>query len=45
MTIKKVKSGYRLISKAGRNLGTAKTKTAVKKRERQVQYFKHGKKL
>jgi hypothetical protein len=41
MTIRKVKTGYRLVSKTGRNLGTAKTKTGAKKRERQVQYFKH----
>jgi hypothetical protein len=44
MTIKKVKSGYRLTSKAGRNLGTAKSKAGAKKREREVQYFKHRKK-
>ena len=44
MTIKKVKSGYRLINKAGRNLGTAKSKAGAKKREREVQYFKHRKK-
>jgi hypothetical protein len=42
MTIRKVKEGYRLESKAtGRNLGTYKTKAEAEKRERQVQYFKH----
>lgn len=41
MTIKKVKGGYKLVSKTtGRNLGTAKTKAGIIKRERQVQYFK-----
>ena len=40
--IVKVKGGYRLISKkSGRNLGTYPTKAGAKKRERQVQYFKH----
>lgn len=42
MTIKKTSSGYKLISKStGRNLGTAKTKAGILKRERQVEYFKH----
>lgn len=40
--IVKVKGGYRLVSKkTGRNLGTYPTKAGAKKRERQVQYFKH----
>ena len=40
--IKKVKSGYRLVSKkTGRNLGTYPSKEGAMKRERQVQYFKH----
>lgn len=40
--IKKVKSGYRLVSKkTGRNLGTYPSKEGAEKRERQVQYFKH----
>jgi 5'(3')-deoxyribonucleotidase len=40
--IVKVKGGYRLVSKkSGRNLGTYPTKAGAKKRERQVQYFKH----
>ena len=39
--IRKVKGGYRLLSrKTGRNLGTARTKAGILKRERQVQYFK-----
>ena len=41
--IKKVKSGYRLVSKSGKNLGTSPTKAGAEKRERQVQYFKHKK--
>lgn len=41
MTIKKVKEGYRLVSKKGKNLGTYDTKAGAEKRERQVQYFKH----
>ena len=41
-TIRKVKGGYRLVSKkSGRNLGTYPTKAGAEKRERQVQYFKH----
>jgi hypothetical protein len=43
MTIKKVKGGYRLESKKGKNLGTYDTKAGAEKRERQVQYFKHKK--
>lgn len=40
--IKKTKNGYKLISKTtGRNLGTAKTISGIKKREKQVNYFKH----
>ncbi len=44
MTARKVKGGYRLYSKKGRNLGTFKTKAGVKKREKQVKMFKHMKK-
>lgn len=41
-TIRKVQGGYRLVSKkTGRNLGTYDTIEGAKKRERQVQYFKH----
>jgi hypothetical protein len=40
--IKKVKGGYRLVSKkTGRNLGTYPTRAGAVERERQVQYFKH----
>lgn len=39
--IRKVKGGYRLVSKKGKNLGTFPTKKKAKARERQVQYFKH----
>jgi hypothetical protein len=41
--IRKVKSGYRLYSHSGRNLGTYPTRAGAKKREQQVQYFKHRK--
>ena len=42
-TIEKVGSQYRLVSKHGhKNLGTYPTKAGAKKRERQVQYFKHA---
>lgn len=40
-TIRKVKGGYRLVSKSGKNLGTYPNRTGAEKRERQVQYFKH----
>ncbi|HVX34982.1 MAG TPA: hypothetical protein VHC71_02045 [Hyphomicrobium sp.] len=43
MTIRKVKAGYRLVSKKGKNLGTYKTKAGAEKRERQVQFFKKKK--
>jgi hypothetical protein len=43
MTIKKVKGGYRLLSKKGKNLGSYETKDEAEERERQVQYFKHKK--
>jgi hypothetical protein len=40
--IRKVKGGYRLVSKkSGKNLGTYPTKAGAEKREREVQYFKH----
>jgi hypothetical protein len=40
--IRKVKGGYRLVSKkTGRNLGTYPTRAGAVERERQVQYFKH----
>lgn len=41
--IRKVKGGYRLYSHSGRNLGTFDSKSAAKKHEREVQYFKHKK--
>ena len=41
--IRKVKDGYRLYSHKGRNLGTFDSKSAAKKHEREVQYFKHRK--
>jgi hypothetical protein len=39
--IRKVKAGYRVVSKRGRNLGTSKTKAGAKIRKRQVEGFKH----
>ena len=40
--IKKIKGGYKLVSKTtGRNLGTAKAKAGIEKREKQVNYFKY----
>jgi len=44
MTIRKVKGGYRLVSKKGRNLGTFKTRAGAVAREKEVQFFKHKKK-
>ena len=44
MTIRKVKDGYRLVSKKGRNLGTFKTRAGAEAREREVQFFKHKRK-
>ena len=42
--IVKVSDGYRLVSKkTGKNLGTASSLAGIKKRERQVQFFKHQK--
>ncbi len=43
MTIRKVKAGYRLVSKNGKNLGTYKSKDGAKQREREVEYFKKAK--
>ncbi len=42
--IKKVKSGYKVVSKKGKNLGGPyKSKAAAKKRLRQVEFFKRSK--
>lgn len=41
MTIRKVKGGYRLVSKKGKNLGTYPTRKGAVQREKQVRYFKH----
>jgi len=38
--IRKVRSGYRLVSKRGKNLGTYRSKKGAAKREKQVRYFK-----
>lgn len=39
---RRVKSGWRLISrKTGKSLGTFKTLAALKRREKQINYFKH----
>ena len=38
----KTGGGYKLVSKkTGKNLGTAKTRAGILKRERQVEFFKH----
>jgi len=42
-TITKTDGEYCLKSKKKRNLGCYKTKAGAKKREREVQYFKHKK--
>jgi hypothetical protein len=40
--IKKDKSGYKVVSKKGKNLGSGyKTRAEALKRLRQVEYFKH----
>lgn len=44
-TIRKVKGGYRLLSKKGKNLGTYPSKSGAENREREVQYFKHNESL
>jgi len=42
--IKKSKAGYKVLSEKGKNLGGPyKTKSAARKRLRQVEYFKHRK--
>lgn len=42
--IKKVKSGYKVMSEKGKNLGGPyKSKAAAQKRLRQVDFFKHRK--
>ena len=43
MTIRRVKGGFRLVSKKGRNLGTFKSKAGAKRREKQVNFFKSRK--
>lgn len=40
--IRKTKSGYKLVSKTTKkNLGESKTLSGIKKREKQVNYFKY----
>jgi hypothetical protein len=42
--IKNVKSGYKVLSEKGKNLGGPyKSKAAAQKRLRQVEFFKHRK--
>jgi hypothetical protein len=42
--IKKSKSGYKVVSEKGKNLGGPyKSKAAAQKRLRQVEFFKHRK--
>tara|TARA_R110000824_G_scaffold185016_2_gene365925 strand:+ start:219 stop:347 length:129 start_codon:yes stop_codon:yes gene_type:complete len=38
--IRKTKSGYRVVSKKGKTLGTYKTKAQATKRLQQVEFFK-----
>lgn len=40
--IRKVKQGWRVLSKTGRNLGTYRTREQAERRLRQVEYFKHA---
>lgn len=37
--IRKVKEGYRVVAKSGRNMGTYKSKLAAKKRLKQIERF------
>jgi hypothetical protein len=42
--IRKTKSGYKVLSESGKNLGGPyKSKAAAQKRLRQVEFFKHKK--
>ena len=41
--IKKIGSGFRVVSKRGKNLGEAASKEAAEKRLQEVEYFKHKK--
>jgi len=46
MTVRKTRGGYALYSKSGRKLSKvykSKSAAGLKKRERQVQWFKHHK--
>ncbi len=42
--ISKIKSGYRVMSESGRNMGTYKSLEEAKKRLKQIEFFKHKKK-
>jgi len=41
--IRKVKGGFKVVSKSGKNLGKYKSRKAAEKRLRQVEFFKHKK--
>lgn len=41
--IKKVKDGYRVTSKSGKNMGTYKTEKEAKKRLQMIEFFKQMK--
>jgi len=43
VTIRKVRGGYRVVSKSGKNLGKSKSRKGALKRLRQVEYFKRRK--
>lgn len=42
--IKKIKSGYQVLSEKGRNMGIYKTLKEAKRRLQLIEYFKHLKK-
>jgi hypothetical protein len=39
--IRKIKSGYRVVSESGRNMGTYRTMDEAKRRLKQIEFFKH----
>lgn len=39
--IKKVKTGYQVLSETGRPMGTYRTRDEAKQRLRQIEYFRH----
>lgn len=43
--IRKIKGGYKVVSSSGRNMGSYKTKKEALKRLKQIEMFKHMKKI